>query len=236
MEEKQEQTLINKTVSEANTDTPENRIKKLEEEVNLIKGSIKKLLIDIRETMNNLENPFQSLQTMAAVAAVSQPKIKPVEIVPPEEKKEEEGADKDKESKEEDVKIEDIFEGVEEIKKPRIDDHQKIKEKNSISSIEIMDFITLYKIMEWTNEMISKYGEKNFNDIVEIFYLLGFITKDIKEIVSKIASFLSDYKNRNIIIPIKEVVVDMYKFYSIVNPHDKSKDSEVLKLILDKEV
>ncbi len=90
--------------------------------------------------------------------------------------------------------------------------------------------------MEWTNEMISKYGEKNFSDIVEIFYLLGFITKDIKDIVMKIASFLSDYKNKNIIIPIKEVVVDMYKFYSIVNPQDKSKDSEVLKLILDKEL
>ncbi len=97
MEEKLNQELIDKIVAEAEADTPEGKIKKLEEEVNLIKGSIKKLLIDIRETMNNLENPFQSLQTMAAVAAVSQPKIKPVEIIQKKKKKEEKESEEEKE-------------------------------------------------------------------------------------------------------------------------------------------
>ena len=31
----------------------------LEEEMKLLKGEIKKILIDIREIMNNLENPYQ---------------------------------------------------------------------------------------------------------------------------------------------------------------------------------
>ena len=42
----------------ASEDDPEVKLQNLEREVDLIKTSIKRLLMDIRERMNELENPF----------------------------------------------------------------------------------------------------------------------------------------------------------------------------------
>ena len=42
----------------ASEDDPEVKLQNLEREVDLIKTSIKRLLVDIRERMNELENPF----------------------------------------------------------------------------------------------------------------------------------------------------------------------------------
>lgn len=38
------------------------KIENIEKELHILKGSIKKLIIDIREEMNNYENPFLNLQ------------------------------------------------------------------------------------------------------------------------------------------------------------------------------
>jgi peptidoglycan hydrolase CwlO-like protein len=56
------QSDIDKIVASAESDTVESKIENLEKEVTEIKGSIKALLMDIRETMGVLENPFQDIQ------------------------------------------------------------------------------------------------------------------------------------------------------------------------------
>jgi len=52
------QAQVDHIISTASADDPEVKLLKLQDEVDLIKTSIKKLLIDIRERMNDLENPI----------------------------------------------------------------------------------------------------------------------------------------------------------------------------------
>ncbi len=52
------QAQVDHIISTASADDPEIKMQRLQDEVDLIKKSIKKLLIDIRERMNELENPF----------------------------------------------------------------------------------------------------------------------------------------------------------------------------------
>ncbi len=57
------QSQVDHIITAASEDDPEVKLQNLEREVDLIKTSIKRLLMDIRERMNELENPF----TLAAV-------------------------------------------------------------------------------------------------------------------------------------------------------------------------
>ncbi|MEN6396645.1 MAG: hypothetical protein ABFC78_09205 [Methanoregula sp.] len=59
------QAQVDHIITAASEDDPEVKLQNLEREVDLIKTSIKRLLMDIRERMNELENPF----TLAASAA-----------------------------------------------------------------------------------------------------------------------------------------------------------------------
>jgi hypothetical protein len=59
------QSQVDHIITAASEDDPEVKLQNLEREVDLIKTSIKRLLMDIRERMNELENPF----TLTAPAA-----------------------------------------------------------------------------------------------------------------------------------------------------------------------
>jgi len=61
------QSQVDHIITAASEDDPEVKLQNLEREVDLIKTSIKRLLMDIRERMNELENPFTL--TAAAVGA-----------------------------------------------------------------------------------------------------------------------------------------------------------------------
>ena len=57
------QSQVDHIITAASEDDPEVKLQNLEREVDLIKTSIKRLLMDIRERMNELENPFTLVAT-----------------------------------------------------------------------------------------------------------------------------------------------------------------------------
>jgi len=54
------QSQVDQIIASASSDDPEVKLLQLQDEVDLIKTSIKRLLIDIRERLNDLENPIVS--------------------------------------------------------------------------------------------------------------------------------------------------------------------------------
>ena len=101
MPENVDQAVIDEILASAEADTPESRLEKLEKEVETLKGSIKRLLIDIRETMNIIENPFQNLQNLTEGALSAAKPSQQIQIVPaplPEMKEEEEQEEEEKPS------------------------------------------------------------------------------------------------------------------------------------------
>ena len=78
------QSQVDHIISSASADDPEVKLQNLQDEVDLLKKSVKRLLIDIRERMNELENPF-ILASAASAPTISQPT--PVHSQPQDEEK-----------------------------------------------------------------------------------------------------------------------------------------------------
>jgi archaellum component FlaD/FlaE len=95
-----DQSAINKIIVDSTaTEDSNKRVEKLEKEVMILKGSIKKLIVDIREQMNNAENPFLNIQQLQMPAQAPVIKEDPIELdVPdnPDLDDEEPGAKKSK--------------------------------------------------------------------------------------------------------------------------------------------
>ena len=67
------QSQVDHIITAASEDDPEVKLQNLEREVDLIKTSIKRLLMDIRERMNELDNPFTLTAGVAGTAPVPVP-------------------------------------------------------------------------------------------------------------------------------------------------------------------
>lgn len=211
-----DQSMIDDLVASAESDTPESRIDNLETEVNEIKGSVKTLLMDIRETMSVLENPFQNIQAIANLTA---------QDVAPDPAQPEEDLSEMVEPEPEPVTQNTQPEKFENNLPPQ--NNTYAQKAGNIPDFKLVDPLSFYKTITWGREMVEKYDYDTIQELVEIFSLLGYIPDDIKEIVLKIINIL--YENNDL----DDAVMDLYKLYHILNPEDSSLDSKVLDYVLN---
>ncbi|WP_410507280.1 hypothetical protein RSJ42_10655 [Methanosarcina hadiensis] len=211
-----DQSMIDKLVATAESDTIESKVASLEEEVAEIKGSIKTLLMDIRETMSVLENPFQNIQGIANISsAIVNPKA---EEVPEDHPKKEETEDEDED---EDLEMEKVPKNFfEDLKKAA-------RRQQKRGDSKLIDPISFYKTIVWCKDMAGKYDQDAIKELIEVFTLLGYIPGEIKEIIVKVLEVL--FKNNNL----DDAVVDLYRLYHILYPDDMSLDSKMLDHILN---
>ncbi len=216
-----DQSMIDNIVATAESDTIESKVANLEEEVTEIKGSIKALLMDIRETMGVLENPFQNIQGIANISsAIVSPK--PIDENPEDKAPQEEIED---ESDDEDL------EPVEQIPKNLIEDLKKAAKKQlKKDDSKLIDPVSFYRTIVWSKDMVGKYDQDAIKELIEVFSLLGYIPGNLKEIIVKVIEILG--KNNNL----DDAVLDLYRLYNILNPEDPSLDSKMLGYILNEKM
>jgi len=231
-----DQSDIDRLVASAESDTIESKVENLEQEVAEIKGSIKALLMDIRETMSVLENPFQDIQGIANISsAIINTTSKPTESDNFEDYRNEEEAnlrkveanlhaEKMKESDSDDICME-LIEPTP--KRPLEDLKQAAKMLPKIPDSKLIDPMSFYKTIVWSKDMVEKYDYETIKELVEIFYLLGYIQSDVKEIVLKLTEMLDKSND------LDNAVMDLYRLYHILHPEDLSLDSKVLDYVLN---
>lgn len=237
-----DQAEIDKILASAEADTPEGRLEKLEKEVELLKGSIKKLLIDIRETMNNLENPFQNLQSVAEFAQKPQ-QIQHI-LMPPEE------AIKEEKEEEEEEEIKDLEKEKTETKKEEpeiIEEEAKEKDLKTAKGVpkqeqktektlgfleekEKWDIELLFDLMSWLRNILDKYDSPTVKMTLEIFEKAGYISSETKNFILELSEFVS--ANRKF----EELIFEFYKLHKLLEPRDSSMDSKLLKLLLGRKL
>ncbi|WP_440947572.1 hypothetical protein ACSAZL_04685 [Methanosarcina sp. T3] len=213
-----DQSMIDKIVATAESDTIESKVANLEEEVTEIKGSIKNLLMDIRETMGVLENPFQNIQGIANISgAIVNPRSaedKEDRLPKNEELEEDELEDPDPEME---MIPKNLFENMKSAAK-------KLPKRNDS---KLIDPISFYRTIVWSKDMVGKYDHDAIKELIEVFSLLGYIPEDIKVIIIRVVEILA--KNNNL----DDAVMDLYRLYHILNPEDQSLDSKVLDYVLN---
>lgn len=235
-----DQAVVDEILAKAAEDTEEGRLEKLEKEVETLKGSIKRLLLDIRETMNKLENPFVNLQSLAEgnIVPQSAPQIQIIPAKLPEEKFEDLGKGEEEkigetkqesEQAKEELKKSSEFskvplkEGAMEIQAPKTPETQFSRTEGAKGK---MDFMTLYRLMEWVNGMISRHGYEAFKLALEVFEATRYITAENRELLMRLAE-ISKLNGA------RELLIELYKLNKALNPNDKSLDSDLLALLLE---
>ncbi|MEM2272065.1 MAG: hypothetical protein QXU17_00530 [Archaeoglobaceae archaeon] len=242
-----DQAVVDEILAKAAEDTEEGRLEKLEKEVETLKGSIKRLLLDIRETMNKLENPFVNLQSLAEGNIVPQ-SAPQIQIVPTniplceEKEKEEEKIQETKEEEKGDLKEEERVEvhkedrGKEKMEAqtlakqvgvPVEPEFKEKKEKGLIEEKNRMDFMTLFNLMEWVHSLVSRQSYEAFKLMLEVFESTGYIKSDTKDLIIKLADLVKSNGS-------KEVLIELYRLNKVLNPDDRSLDSDLLALLLEK--
>ena len=258
MAENLDQNAIDEIISKAEADSPESRLNKLEKELDILKGSIKKLLLDIRETLNNLENPFQNLQGLAESLAVSPQQTQQpqqIQILPPppesfgtnesetekEEKREDKMERKFEEKKgEEEREVEKEVGGniMSQSHPSQLEKFEEVMEKGEAVEekpiaeeiIKKYDILTLFEIMSWVKGMLEKYSIDSVKLMLEIFESAGYIESETKDFVSKVADLIVMNDG------FEDILLELYRLHKIINPHDTTMDSKLLALMLDKKI
>ncbi len=243
----------------ASEDDPEVKLQNLEREVDLIKTSIKRLLMDIRERMNELENPF----TLPAAAPDKTPETAGTTDPAHDAKKaaldaKEAALDArestleaaarahlERESRKQDLKIKPEALPPETPEKKRMSDEQMLsllkaqlpvnshKAGQAALASEKLRLQKAYKLFKWTTSAIRKFGHDRLDIILESYRIMGYISREscdeIKEISHLMPANLGD---ENEIGP-DEFVSELYALNRILSPNDSSLDRDMIEVMME---
>ena len=181
------------------------RINGLEGELKLVKTEIKKVLIDLRELMNNYENPFVNLENLKGATSVREPKkevreernTRIKEELPEEEDEEDEPVYKAElesesgEDEEEEEEEEEPEPGVNKVSSVRGSESGKKKKLAKIKKITgsgtgKIDIFTLTQLMKWADNSLATIGKEKLNEIIDLYELTGRLPKETKDVIFKI--------------------------------------------------
>jgi hypothetical protein len=216
-----DQSMIDDLMTSAEGDTIESKVANLEAEVAEIKGSVKQLLMDLRETMSVLENPFQNVKALANITAPVNGQVPETPVnTPP--------MDEIPDVCEVEPAPQDISGFTDHnMVNSTMGSHGYAQSASGLPDFKLTDPLSLHKTIVWGQDMVKKYDSETMQELLEIFSLLGYIPDNMKEIVLKITNIL--YENNNL----DESVMDLYRLYHILNPEDSSLDSKVLDYVLN---
>jgi len=245
------QSQVDQIISSASAEDPEVKMQNLQDEVDLLKKSIKKLLIDIRERMNEMENPF--------IIASFQPEQTPI---PPQNQIVDEEGDNaaEKPSKNTDPVPSDAFEDdlssfgqhsgnpfSEEMTpgefarlskdnalllsmQQRLENMNPAQEELQPEKLRLQK---LHRLFEWTNKMVKKYGHDRLEIMIESYRTMGYISDDAYQQVNDIARLMPETLGESDEISSDEFVSELYVLNRILSPNDSSLDQDMIEVLMD---
>lgn len=244
------QSQVDHIISAASADDPEVRLQNLQDEVDLLKKSVKKLLIDLRERLNETENPF-------IVSAM----IHPTEL-PPAPKKEESKKPAAEETKDNDNEpAENATDSLPDEIRPEnqiLPDAlmtKQINDKNALMLLkkQIDDIEKsaadipsdtkpkdrpklqkLHRMFEWVSRMVKKYGHDRLLIMTESYRTMGYITEEACSQVEEISRLMPESIGDLHEISSEEFVSELYVLNRILSPDDSSLDREMIEVMIDK--
>jgi archaellum component FlaD/FlaE len=257
------QSQVDHIITAASEDDPEVKLQNLEREVDLIKTSIKRLLMDIRERMNELENPF----TLAATGTAGAPAGLPAAVTEAEEAQRsaleareaalearESRLDAAKAKMETDSKKEVLPNKTEPVNPP-FDDSRKMLDEQMLALLrsqavspqkavfsnqtptapasEKRRLQKVYKLFKWTNQAVKKVGHDRLEIILESYRAMGYITKESCEEIREISRLMPANLGEEHEVGPDEFVSELYALNRILSPDDTSLDRDMIEVMME---
>jgi len=250
------QSQVDHIITAASEDDPEVKLQNLEREVDLIKTSIKRLLIDIRERMNELENPF-TLVAAGAPAGTPAP-ANEAEAAKKSALEAREAALDTREARLNALQAKpemarEILAPEPLISSPR--DERKVPDAKvhpaMISPAEFTQKTVVvsrtlpespegksrlqkvYKLFKWTRQAVKKVGHDRLEIILDSYRAMGFITKESCDEIREISRLMPANLGEEHEVGPDEFVAELYALNRILAPHDTSMDRDMIEVLME---
>lgn len=246
------QAQVDHIISTASADDPEVRMQRLQDDVDLIKKSIKKLLIDIRDRMNELENPFvlgSQIPGDHAQNARKESSGEKTESAPVKEPEPEPPAPAAQLPQPPSA-----HPPVQEPPAPALsmaslsgqlaaDEHllrtlqkQMEGEKPPVSAVssEKLRLQKIHRLFDWTGRMVKKYGHDRLEIMIESYTAMGYISKDACAQIKEITRLMPESLGESHDISSNAYVSELYVLNRILDPGDSSLDRDMIEVLMDK--
>jgi hypothetical protein len=256
------QAQVDHIITAASEDDPEVKLQNLEREVDLIKTSIKRLLMDIRERMNEMENPF-TISSGSGITAESEGTADSMNAAKRAALDAKEAALEARESTLDAAKARqdaDVRDTV--VKKPepevrsvtaplpvveerRLPDEQMISlmkaqilnngNKGSPNALanEKLRLQKVYKLFKWTNAAIRKFGHDRLDIILESYRIMGYISRESCDEIKEISRLMPANLGDEHEVGPDEFVSELYALNRILSPNDASLDRDMIEVMME---
>jgi hypothetical protein len=257
------QSQVDHIITAASEDDPEVKLQNLEREVDLIKTSIKRLLMDIRERMNELENPFTLVTTIpagapvgpsAAVLEEQEAKKTALEAREAEINARESRLDAAKEKSERENRKEFLINKPEPVI-PSVEESKKLLEDQMLAVLRSQAAVSqktafipqtpatpaneklrlqkVYKLFKWTQQSVRKIGHDRLEIILESYRAMGYITKESCDEIREISRIMPANLGEEHEVGPDEFVSELYALNRILAPDDNSLDRDMIEVMME---
>ncbi|WP_292385276.1 hypothetical protein [Methanoculleus sp. UBA430] len=226
-----DQAQIDKILSGASSEDPEARLDTLEKELDFVKTSIKRLLIDLRERMNELDNPFTS--TAPYTGGRFEPPALP--------------RDTD----------DDLLDGVpldlggqkttapenpgglfptdlaaaclppESI--PLLPPESVPPQEKSPGKLKLQK---VHRLFAWVHQGCSKYGHEHMTIMIDAYRSMGYITDEVADQIREIMRMAPATRGDVAEIGPNEFVSELYVLNRILDPEDATLDRDMIEVLM----
>jgi len=244
------QSQVDHIISSASIDDPEVKLQNLQDEVDLLKKSVKKLLIDLRERMNELENPFILASAASAPSFAQQA---PAPAAPDREEAQVHQAEPVPERQaplQPASCIPDNYQSAPPVRQPpeMPPYNQLLTDEAMLRSLqqklgevrappeppqeEKLHLQKLHQLFEWTSRMVKKYGHDRLEIMVQSYRTMGYIEDGAYSQVIEIARLMPESLGECHEIGSKEFVSELYILNRILSPNDASLDRDMIEVLM----
>lgn len=251
------QSQVDHIITAASEDDPEVKLQNLEREVDLIKTSIKRLLIDIRERMNELENPFTLVTTgTAGVPSAPSAAAHEAEAAKKSALEAREAALETREARLNAAQVK-IETGKEIQPAPVSPVHESIKMPDEPMPAPLKSPLEfphkpasvprplaespdgkkrlqkVYKLFKWTRQAVKKVGHDRLEIILDSYRAMGFITRDSCDEIREISRLMPANLGEEHEVGPDEFVAELYALNRILAPDDTSMDRDMIEVLME---
>jgi len=251
------QSQVDHIITAASEDDPEVKLQNLEREVDLIKTSIKRLLMDIRERMNEMENPF-TINAAPLTGGVTADKSSEADEAKQSAMEAREAAldaretqlDATKEKLEDEEKKKTAAQKNESASSTSPDD-KKILDDQMLAALrsqmampqkpnlspstdnEKLRLQKVYKLFKWTHQSVKKFGHDRLEIMLESYRVMGYISKESCDEIREISRLMPANLGEEHEVGPDEFVSELYALNRIITPNDTSLDRDMIEVMME---
>jgi hypothetical protein len=211
------------------------KLLKLQEELDLLKTSIKKLLIDIRDRLNEKDNPF-----LHPGISYNTPSLFP-EDQEAGDKAGEEGeeaapggspAEEAKDSEDESGPA--AKKSVQEELADMLSRNGKMPPLPAASQKpgEKLRLRKVHRLFGWTSKIINRYGHDRLEILLQAYVSMGYLTEDMAGQIREIGHLLPASLGELHVIGPDEFVSEIYILNRILDPKDNTLDEDMIEVLM----